>query len=311
MSPSKSRNTKERRHWRQSQIPATNRGEDTPMERLSPRPWVPPPLPNRGIDIFLPAAILILTPSPPEMDHGNPRPRTDRRHERAEPKTLLYCLRRQGLRREQKQDVAQGAPYADSPSRKRSYGLPPGGASRGGSPGALPQIGIVRAVEPEPKALDHHPLIARLLDNSFLKRHPHPMVVHFPIALMICAVLFYAAYLVCGSASLESTAFHCLAAGTFFSMPAIATGYLTWKLNYGGKPIRPVRIKILLSWILLPAALLLCVWRAADPAISQTETAMAAIYGLLLFLSALLVSIIGWYGGRLIFPSESGSAGAW
>lgn len=174
-----------------------------------------------------------------------------------------------------------------------------------------PQIWIVRAVEPEPKALDHHPLIARLLDNSFLKRHPHPMVVHFPIALMICAVLFYAAYLVCGSASLESTAFHCLAAGTFFSMPAIATGYLTWKLNYGGKPIRPVRIKILLSWILLPAALLLCVWRAADPAISQTETAMAAIYGLLLFLSALLVSIIGWYGGRLIFPSESGSAGAW
>ena len=79
-----------------------------------------------------------------------------------------------------------------------------------------PQVGILKKEDsPEikvPKAL------AWLLDRyPILKRHPHPMTVHFPIVFMFAVPLFNVLYLITGFKSFEITALHCLGAGILFT----------------------------------------------------------------------------------------------
>ena len=112
--------------------------------------------------------------------------------------------------------------------------------------GRFPQVGVL--TQPA-EAAEHLPafLGALLKQFPFLRRHPHPMTVHFPIVFMLSTTAFSLIYLVTGEKSFDSTAFHCLGAGVFFNVVAIATGFYTWWLNYLAKPIAAVRIKIPLA----------------------------------------------------------------
>ncbi len=86
--------------------------------------------------------------------------------------------------------------------------------------------------------------LAGLLEKiPFLRRHPHPMVVHFPIVFMYSAAFFNVLYMITGEKSFEMTAFYCLAGGILFTPPAMITGWFTWWLNYMAKPMGPVTIK--------------------------------------------------------------------
>ena len=97
--------------------------------------------------------------------------------------------------------------------------------------------------------------LAGLLEKfPFLRRHPHPMVVHFPIVFMYSATFFDILYMITGEKSLEVTAFHCLAGGILFTPPAMLTGWFTWWLNYMAKPMGHVTVKLRLSWVLLVLA---------------------------------------------------------
>lgn len=165
----------------------------------------------------------------------------------------------------------------------------------------IPQVGVLIAKSgerPIPKVLadllDRHPL---------LRRHPHPMLVHFPIVLMILTPLFNILSLLTGSRSFEVTAYHTLGAGVLFTPLAILTGFFTWWLNYLAKPLRPVKIKILFSILLLAASLGAWIWRTQAPDILILPFGFSSILYLLLTFSLIpFVSIIGWFGGQLTFP---------
>ena len=115
-----------------------------------------------------------------------------------------------------------------------------------------PQVGILRKEEvPQiniPKSLAG--LLARF---PFLRRHPHPMVVHFPIVFSVSTALFNLLYLITGMKAFEVTALHCLGGGILFTPIAVLTGWYTWWLNYMAKPLLPVTIKTRLP---LPVAVL-------------------------------------------------------
>jgi hypothetical protein len=97
-------------------------------------------------------------------------------------------------------------------------------------------------------------------------------------------------------------AFYCLGAGVISIPVAMTTGYITWRLNYGARPIRPVRIKKYLSAILLCVDVVAFIWRAVVPDILHLFTWASGVY-LILVLSLLpLVIIIGWFGATLTFP---------
>lgn len=160
-----------------------------------------------------------------------------------------------------------------------------------------PQVGTIKAKEVADGTLSK-PLDELLERFPFLRRHPHPMLVHFPIAFTISPALFYLLYLVTDMNAFETTAFYCLGAGILFSVPAILTGFFTWWLNYQARPLRPVRIKIFFSILLVTVALGAFLLRLFLP---STAT---ILYFILLLTLIPIVSVIGSYGASLTFPLE-------
>ena len=105
-----------------------------------------------------------------------------------------------------------------------------------------PQVAVLKKGEGAEREIPES--LSRLLSRfPMLRRHPHPMTIHFPIVFMFSTTLFNLLYLLTGVRSFELTALNCLGAGILFTPVAMATGYYTWWLNYLAKPVRPVSIK--------------------------------------------------------------------
>jgi predicted heme/steroid binding protein/uncharacterized membrane protein len=150
--------------------------------------------------------------------------------------------------------------------------------------------------------------LSRLLERfPVLRRHPHPMTVHFPIVFTFAAAVFTLFFLATGSQGFEITALNCLAANLIFAPVAMATGYYTWWLNYMARPMRAVNIKKRLAIILLCINIVVFIWRIVVPDILAPFTAFSAIYLVLVIAMFILVSVVGWLGATLTFPVEKQS----
>jgi len=164
-----------------------------------------------------------------------------------------------------------------------------------------PQVGILKEKEeagrPMPKWLGG--LLERF---PFLRRHPHPMVVHFPIVFSFTPALFILLFLITGYSPLEATALHCLAGGVLFTPVAILTGYFTWWLNYLAQPMRPVTMKIRFSILLWGFSILAFIYRVLNPEILLAFSGGSILYLLLVFSLIPFVTVVGWFGATLTFP---------
>ena len=161
-----------------------------------------------------------------------------------------------------------------------------------------PQVGVLKKGAPE--ELKHLPPVLQNLLQKFpmARRHPHPMVVHFPIALLMASTLFILLYLIFKNPSFEITSFYLLILGAIASPFAMATGLLTWWVNYRLKLTLFVKRKIQFSILLLIFEIILILWRSSNPEISNP------IYFIMVVLLTPIVSILGYYGGQMTFPTE-------
>jgi predicted heme/steroid binding protein/uncharacterized membrane protein len=166
-----------------------------------------------------------------------------------------------------------------------------------------PQVGeFVKDDIPEitvPAVLDR--LISKF---PMLRRHPHPMTVHFPIVLMTAATVFSILYLITRVAAFETTAFHCLGGGVLFTLVAIFTGLYTWWLNYLAKPVQAVKLKLKISPLLFFVSLIAFIWRILDPNVLTRLEGSGYLYLVLILSLFPLVTVIGWFGAKLTFPTE-------
>ena len=161
-----------------------------------------------------------------------------------------------------------------------------------------PHIGTVKKGPPE--ELKHLPFFLQDFLQRFpmARRHPHPMVVHFPIALFMAASLFILLDLLFQRGSFEIASFYLLLLGAISSPFAMATGLLTWWINYRFKLNYFVKRKIQLSIFLLIFEAILVVWRISQVKISHP------LYIVMMLLLTPIVSLLGYYGGQLTFPVE-------
>jgi predicted heme/steroid binding protein/uncharacterized membrane protein len=166
-----------------------------------------------------------------------------------------------------------------------------------------PQVGVLRTRETADGRIPA-PLAILLKRVPMLKRHPHPMTIHFPIVFTFAALVFNILYLATGLRSFETTALHCLGAAILFTPVAMLTGFYTWWLNYQARFIRPVVIKQVLSLVLLPAEVAAFVWRLFVPGILDRLDLGGTLYFLLLVAIFGMVTVIGWFGAHLTFPVE-------
>jgi predicted heme/steroid binding protein/uncharacterized membrane protein len=165
-----------------------------------------------------------------------------------------------------------------------------------------PQVGILKK---EVMELESPQPLAWLLGKvPMLRRHPHPMTVHFPIVFAFSTTIFNILYLVTDIKSLEITALHCLGAGILFTAVAIATGLYTWWINYMLKPLKAVKVKMPLSVTLLVTQIIAFVWRIKVPDVIDSIQGINIIYFLLVLSFFPMVVVIGWFGAFLTFPVE-------
>jgi uncharacterized membrane protein len=165
-----------------------------------------------------------------------------------------------------------------------------------------PQVGVLKKVVDEreiPQLIDW--LISRF---PFFRRHPHPMTVHFPIVFMLSTTVFNLLYLITGVKAFETTAFHCLGGGILFTVVAIATGVYTWWLNYMAKMLKPVKVKIPLSLLMLAFAVVVFIWRVTVPDVMDSLQGPGIIYLVLVVSLSVFITIIGWNGAAMTFPFE-------
>lgn len=141
-----------------------------------------------------------------------------------------------------------------------------------------------------------------LKQYPLLARHPHPAMVHFPIAFLFAVPIFSLLALLTGHGSFEATAFHCLGGAILITPLTIGSGFFTWWLNYESQLIHQIRIKIIGSVLLMAEIIVLFVWRYMEPEIVFTPGIPRLIYLLLLLSLFPLVGIIGWNGAALTFP---------
>lgn len=166
-----------------------------------------------------------------------------------------------------------------------------------------PQVG--EFVHEEIEEIQIPGYLGRLITRfPMLRRHPHPMTVHFPIVFMTTATVFTLLYLATGLASFETTAFHCLGGGILFTLVAVSTGLYTWWLNYFAKPVRAVKVKLKITPILFGISLVAFIWRVLDPDVLVDLSGAGYLYLLLMISLFPLVTVIGWFGAQLTFPVE-------
>src|SRR5208337_1437548 len=121
-----------------------------------------------------------------------------------------------------------------------------------------PQVGIIRLKS----TIEQKTFLELLFEKlPFLRRHPHPMTVHFPIVFMLSAVFFTFLYLITADPSYETTAFHCLAGGVIFTPIVMLTGFTSWSVNYLARPLRAINIKAAVSMLMLVVSLAALFWR--------------------------------------------------
>jgi predicted heme/steroid binding protein/uncharacterized membrane protein len=161
-----------------------------------------------------------------------------------------------------------------------------------------PQVGVLKKGAPE--ELKHLPPILQSFLQKFpmTRRHPHPMIVHFPLAFLMASSLFVLLHLLFKNPSLETTSFHLLILGVIASPFAMATGLLTWWINYRLKLTLFVKRKIQYSIVLLVLEIVLIFWRSSQSQIFNP------LYFILVILLTPIVSLLGYYGGQMTFPVE-------
>jgi predicted heme/steroid binding protein/uncharacterized membrane protein len=168
--------------------------------------------------------------------------------------------------------------------------------------GRFPQVGILR---PEKDPMDEKVpdvLLALFRRLPILRRHPHPMTVHFPIAFFMLVPVLNVLSLVTGKPSLETSAFHVLTAGLIATPIAMLTGPYNWWMNYAGKWTYIIAVKMISSLVLIVLVAGIFLWRVIQPTIMLEPGGARILY--LLFTLGLppVVTILGWFGAKMTFP---------
>lgn len=141
----------------------------------------------------------------------------------------------------------------------------------------------------------------------YRKYHPHPMLVHFPIALHLFAVVLDMLFLYNHHPSYATAVFYSLFASTVMGLFAMLSGLLSWWVNY-----QMVLNQIFVTKILLSiASLILGVFAIAlylnDPTIIYHSSFAGIFYHSTVFATGVMVIILAYNGGKLTWPDEESS----
>ena len=133
------------------------------------------------------------------------------------------------------------------------------------------------------------------------KIHWHVLLTHFPISLFGVAFIFQILHLVVFPECFELATNVVIVMGAVSMIPAIWSGWRTWKRNYKGAKVVLFQRKIVIAFILLGISMPLAIWRVGFLGLHQTVTNSTAHWFYLVCNVLLLIGAAaeGLYGGLL------------
>jgi predicted heme/steroid binding protein/uncharacterized membrane protein len=146
-------------------------------------------------------------------------------------------------------------------------------------------------------------LAARLqaLLDLYFDLHPHPVAVHFPVALGVVAAVFVALYLLTNNTAFELTGYFVLWGALIMAPVAMLTGAVSWGFNYGLSMDVRFSGKISLSIILVIVEAFAVGLRTANPSALVDREPLGWVYLLAMVAIVILVAALGWIGARIAF----------
>ncbi|MFC1769731.1 DUF2231 domain-containing protein, partial [Nitrospirota bacterium] len=128
----------------------------------------------------------------------------------------------------------------------------------------------------------------------YRKTHPHPVTIHFPIALLIFAGMMHVASMLMDKGSYTSAGLYALLFGTLMIFPAAGAGMLSWWINYDMKFTHLFRNKVLGTLMLMASAI--------TASIIGVTTGTTGLYTVLVILNIPIVLFVAQNGGKLTWP---------
>ncbi len=166
----------------------------------------------------------------------------------------------------------------------------------------FPQVGILKQTTQVDKLPIPGWLNTLLEKYPFFKRHPHPMVVHFPMTFSITSSIFLLWYYIISPLSPLLNAIYYLHILGTISLPfALFTGWLSWKVNYMGKPMGYITKKIVLSLFVSIVDIVVLLFLIHQPDILANPQGIQMLLPILIISYLPIVSLIGFYGGQLVY----------
>jgi uncharacterized membrane protein len=141
-------------------------------------------------------------------------------------------------------------------------------------------------------------LFYELLDKIGFFHPAHPPLTHIPMGLIIGAFFFALIALPFRRSILPPFAYRrIILLALIFTFPTALFGYMDWQHFYEGAWISPIKIKLVATGVLI--ILLIIAFILGRKVKSETK-GILGIYALCL----LTVSVLGYYGGQLMFEGE-------
>jgi predicted heme/steroid binding protein/uncharacterized membrane protein len=168
----------------------------------------------------------------------------------------------------------------------------------------VPMVGELAAEAEEPEgepALSRAEGLTALLDWYF-DLHPHPVAVHFPVALGVVTAVFLILYLLTGNTAFELSGYYVLWAALVMTPLAMLSGAVSWWFNYGRIFDARFKAKISLSIVLLIVEAVALALRTANPSSLVNRKPVGWAYALAVIVVVPLVATLGWIGVRISFP---------
>ncbi|MFP4331912.1 MAG: 2-oxoacid:acceptor oxidoreductase subunit alpha [Campylobacterales bacterium] len=144
--------------------------------------------------------------------------------------------------------------------------------------------------------------LKKKLQEWYVKYHPHPATVHFPIALHFFAGALDLLFLSTKNSSYETAVFYSFFIATLMGLVAMVPGILSWWVNYGFSKARPFVIKLYVSIATLIIGIIGIALRTQNPDVAYGGGLDSFIYHLSVLITVPAVAILAYYGGKITWP---------
>ena len=163
----------------------------------------------------------------------------------------------------------------------------------------LPVVGVLEGVTETKRSSISHEEKPDALKRWYRKYHPHPMTVHFPIALHFFAGGMDILFLVNPSEAYELSVFYAFFVATAMGAVAMIPGVISWGVNYGFSKAWTFLVKLYVSLFTVILGMVAVYIRLEYPAVAYGNGSLTYFYHGSVFVTVASVIILGYVGGRI------------